>query len=101
MNINKATGKDGISVKILKIGKPIVSKHITMLINKTIENDSFPNKLKEAQVVPLHKKNSQLKVGNYRPVSILPVVSKFFERAIYEQLSHYFEKYFSTFFICI
>ena len=64
MNINKATGKDGISVKILKIAKP---------------------------VVPLHKKNSQLEVGNYRPVSILPVVSKFFERAIYEQLSHYFE----------
>ena len=91
MNINKATGKDGISVKILKIAKPIVSKPITMLINKTIENASFPNKLKEAQVVPLHKKNSQLEVGNYRPVSILPVVSKFFERAIYEQLSHYFE----------
>ena len=86
MNINKATGKDGISVKILKIAKPIVSKPITMLINKTIENASFPNKLKEAQVVPLHKKNSQLEVGNYRPVSILPVVSKFFERAIYEQL---------------
>ena len=74
MNINKATGKDGISVKILKIAKPIVSKPITMLINKTIENASFPNKLKEAQVVPLHKKNSQLEVGNYRPVSILPVV---------------------------
>jgi hypothetical protein len=53
-----------------------------MLINKTIENASFPNKLKEAQVVPLHKKNSQLEVGNYRLVSILPVVSKFFERAI-------------------
>jgi hypothetical protein len=54
-----------------------------MLINKTIENASFPNKLIEAQVVPLHKKNSQLEAGNYRPVSILPVVSKFFERAIY------------------
>ena len=94
MNINKATGKDGISVKILKIAKPIFSKPITMLINKTIENASFPNKLKEAQVVPLHKKNSQLGVGNYRPVSILPVVSKFFERAIYEQLSHYFENIF-------
>jgi uracil phosphoribosyltransferase len=51
MNINKATGKDGISVKILKIAKPIVSKPITMLINKTIENASFPNKLKEAQAL--------------------------------------------------
>jgi hypothetical protein len=41
------SSKDGISVKILKIAKPIVSKPITMLINKTIENASFPNKLKD------------------------------------------------------
>jgi hypothetical protein len=82
----------------LKIAKPIVSKPITMLINKTIENALFPNKLKEAQVVPLHKKNSQLEVGNYRPVSILPVVSRFFERAIYSrQLSQYFENIFHPF----
>jgi retron-type reverse transcriptase len=63
----------------------------------TIEHASFPNKLKGAQVVPLHKKNSQLEVGNYRPISILPVVSKFFERAINEQLSHYFENIFQPF----
>jgi hypothetical protein len=68
-----------------------------MLINKTIENASFPNNLKEAQVVSLHKKNSQLDVGNYRPVCILPVVSKFFERAIYRQLSQYFENIFHPF----
>ena len=42
-NANKATGKDGISVNILKIAKPIVSKPITMLIYKTTENTSFPN----------------------------------------------------------
>ena len=44
----------------MKIPKPIVSKPITMLINKTIENASFPNNLKEAQVVSLHKKNRRL-----------------------------------------
>ena len=75
----------------------LVNLLCTMLINKTIEHASFPNKLKGAQVVPLHKKNSQLEVGNYRPISILPVVSKFFERAIYEQLSHYFENIFQPF----
>ena len=51
----------------------------------------------ETQVVPLHKKNSQLEVGNYRPVSILPVVSKYFERAIFRQLSQYFENIFHSF----
>jgi retron-type reverse transcriptase len=80
------------------MAKPSVSKPITMLINKTIENASFPNNLKEAQVVSLYKKNSQLDVGNYRPVSILPVVSRFFERAIYSrQLSQYFENIFHPF----
>jgi hypothetical protein len=53
--------------------------------------------LKEAQVVSLHKKNSQLEVGIYRHVSILPVVSTFFERAIYRQLSQYFENIFHPF----
>ena len=43
----KPLDKDGISVKILKIAKPIVSKPITMLIKKTIENASFPNKLRD------------------------------------------------------
>ena len=52
----KATGKDGISVKNLKMAKPIVSKPITMLINKTIEDASLPNKLKEAQVYPSIKR---------------------------------------------
>jgi hypothetical protein len=59
------------------MAKPIVSKPITMLINKTIENASFPSKLKEAQVVSLHKKNSQLDVGNYRPVCILLYIDNF------------------------
>ena len=54
-----------ISVIILKIAKPIVSKPITMLINKTIEIASFPNKLKEAQVVPSIKRTA-----NWRLVTI-------------------------------
>ena len=94
LGINKATGKDGLSVKILKLAKPAVVTPITKLINKSIEHSVFPDKLKEAQVVPLHKKNSQLEVGNYRPVSILPVVSKFFERAIFKQLVDFFQNIF-------
>ena len=65
MNINKATGKDGISVKILKIAKPIVSKPITMLINKTIENASFPNKLKRHRLY-----RSIKRTANWRLVTI-------------------------------
>ena len=63
------------------MAKPSVSKPITMLINKTIENASFPNNLKEAQVVSLHKKNSQLDVGNYRPVGVRPIISPIVRRS--------------------
>jgi hypothetical protein len=52
----------------------------------------FPEKLKEAQVVPCYKKSNALDKSNYRPVSILPVISKFFERAINDQLVFYFSK---------
>jgi len=89
LNCKKATGADGISPKLLKLSKDTVSTSITSLINKSFENSVFPDKLKIAQVTPLHKKNSTLEKGNYRPVSILPTISKIFERAINTQLTHF------------
>jgi CCR4-NOT transcriptional regulation complex NOT5 subunit len=72
-----------MSAKLLKFAKPAIVQPITNLINKSINNSIFPEKLKEAQVVPLFKKNNSLDKCNYRPVSILPTISKFYERAIY------------------
>ena len=93
----KATGRDGISAKLLKFAKPAIVKPITNLINKSINNSIFPEKLKEAQVVPLFKKNNSLDKCNYRSVSILPTISKFYERAIYEQTVTFFDKVFHPF----
>jgi hypothetical protein len=56
--------------------------------------DDVIEKLKEAQVVPLFKKNNSLDKCNNRPVSILPTISKFYERAIYEQTVTFFDKVF-------
>ena len=84
-NPKEATGRDGISVKLLKSAKPAIVKPITNLINKSITNSIFPKKLKEAEVVPLFKKNNPLDKCNYRPVSVLPTISKCYERAIFEQ----------------
>ena len=55
INIKKATGVDQISCKLLKAGAPVLNKHITTLLNNTIKHSQLPNRLKEAQVVPLHK----------------------------------------------
>jgi hypothetical protein len=67
------------------------------MINKTISTSIFPDELKIAQVAPIHKKNSTLDKGNYRPVSLLPVISKLYERAINSQLSVFFNSHFNSY----
>ena len=57
----------------------------------------FPDECKKAMVSPLHKKNSTQDKENYRPVSILPIMSKLYERAIYVQLMEFFETKFNTY----
>ena len=96
LSSKKATGHDGISAKLLKFSKPSVVEHITDMVNLSFQSSTFPDSLKIAQVVPVHKKNSTLDKGNYRPVSILPIVSKIFERSI-TQLTDFFNNYFNTF----
>jgi len=58
-----------------------------------ITDDIFPNKLKLADITPVHKKDETTNKENYRPVSVLPLISKIFERVTYDQLSSYLEKY--------
>jgi retron-type reverse transcriptase len=73
-------------------------KHITTrLVNNTIKTSVFPTRLKEAQVVPLHKKNNPLDKKNYRPVSILPTISKVYEMVLSDQLTDLFENIFHAF----
>ena len=58
----------------------------------SIDTNSVPDEMKFAKVKPLFKKGSRLDAGNYRPVSILPIVSKILERAVYNQLVGYLDK---------
>ena len=97
INIKKATGVEQISSKLLRAGAPVLNKHITTLVNNTIKTSVFPTRLKEAQVVPLHKKNDPLDKKNYRPVSILPTISKVYEMVLSDQLTDLFENIFHTF----
>ena len=57
----------------------------------------FPDKLKHADIKPIYKKESRNKKGNYRPVSILPNLSKIFEHCTYDQLKDYFDKILSKY----
>ena len=87
---------NGLSVKMMKLAEPIISKPLTKLINKSIEIQ-FPTNLKIEQVAPIYKKKSTPNKANYRPVSLLPIMSKVFERVIYTQLMSHFNKKFNPF----
>ena len=67
------------------------------LFNNTTLISNFPDKLKAADVSPIFKKDDPQKSKNYRPVSVLPVVSKVFERLLYKQMSLHVEEYLSPY----
>ena len=90
MNVNKATGLDGISVRFVKDGWPAISVLITHIINVSIDTGVIPEQLKLARVVPLYKKGSKREACNYRPISALCTISKVLEKVIYNQLNDYF-----------
>ena len=91
MENKTSCGVDGISNSLLKSIKSEIVQPVTVLINQMLTTGIFPDKLKNAKVVPLYKKGDNTLFSNYRPISILPSLSKIFERIVYSQLYAYFE----------
>lgn len=83
-------GVDRVSNKLVKLIKHHISKPLTLIINQCFHTGIFPDKLKLAKVIPIFKKNDNTILDNYRPVSILPSLSKIFEKIIYNQLYNHF-----------
>ena len=90
---NKATGLDGLGPRILKLAAVILAPSITSLINKSIDSAYFPTQLKIAKIFPIHKSGSKSDPSNYRPISILPTISKLFEKHINKHLMGFLNKY--------
>ena len=93
----KAAQEKDIRTNILKQNSDFFAFHVQKDINASISTSNFPNDLKEADVIPVYKKKSKLSKENYRPISILPNISKVYERCLYDQISKYFEIRFSKF----
>ena len=85
-----SSGVDGLSVKLLKLIKDDVASSITLIINQSFQSGIFPDQLKIAKVIPIFKKDDSAKLDNYRPISILPAISKVFEKCIFNQLHEHF-----------
>ena len=95
LNIKKATAFDDIPAKMLSKSSDIVSPFIAKIYENAQNDCIFPDPLKTGNVTPVHKKGDRTNKENYRPVSILPTVSKVFERNMYYQIYAYIEKYLS------
>ena len=59
---------------------------ITLLFNMSISQGKFPDALKNGKIIPIHKGDSRLETSNYRPISLLPTLSKIFEKLMYSRL---------------
>ena len=88
LNSKKAGIFGNIPTKMLKSSSEICNKVLTNIWNfEILETHNFSSKLKLANITPMYKKNDHTLVENYRPVSVLPIVSKIFERIIQKQFS--------------
>ena len=98
IGIKKAEGVDTIPPQLIKIGANIIAEPISKAVNCCLRQGIFPDNAKIASVVPVDKgKPDKFNVLSYRPVSILNVFPKIYEKVIKNQLMSYFEKYFFPF----
>ena len=97
MNASKPTHINTIPSKILRDNSDIISKYIFNFYKECIKCCEFPHTMKMAEIIPSFKKGHRTKKENYRPVSILPSVSKIFEKSMYEEINQYMSDKLSPF----
>ena len=95
INLMDSTKKTSgaIPMKIVKLANKQICKDLANCINDCIKQNKFPNKLKIADITPIIKKEDLLDKANDRPISILPTVSKIFERILFNQLQCFSNKF--------
>ena len=87
-NLDESKSPDpyNIPVKLIKLIPYNMSVALTDIFNESFKSGIFPDLLKLAHVTPVHKGNSRLTVTNYRPISVLPIISKVFEQIVHKRV---------------
>ena len=91
-NLNNKGGDIVMPVRFVKMINPFICKLLADIFNLCMEQGCYPGSLKVARIVPVFKKGDVLLVTNYRPISILPVLNKIFEKLIYVRVSKFFSE---------
>ena len=89
LKINKSTGLDKIPANVLRLSADIIAPSLTYIFNLSLDTGIYVDDWKRARVIPIYKSEDRRKCANYRPISILPIVSKVFEREVFRQLYGY------------
>ena len=83
MRNKKSSGYDNISNQMLKWLRPVITRPLSIIFNMSLEQGIFPNNMKIAEIVPLHKGGDESQCNNYRPISLLITISKILEKLMY------------------
>ena len=89
LNPNKATGSDGISGQMLLICDDSVVLPLKIIFQNILDDSIYPAIWKLANVIPIYKKEDKQLVKNYRPISLLPICGKIFEKIVFNNVYSY------------
>ena len=90
LDLNTAHGHDMIVIWMIKICDTSICRPLKLIFQSCLESGKFPNEWKKANVVPVHKKGDKQILKNYRPISLLPIAGKIFERLLYDKMFEFF-----------
>ena len=93
LKASKSSGLDNISLRMLKDAAVVVAKSLTRIVIESLSQGTVPSEWKYAKITPLYKKGMSTDMDNYRPISVLPVVSKVLERAVHHQLHSFLSEH--------
>jgi hypothetical protein len=89
---NKSYGLYSSPTNLLKCSRAIISPILSEILNTSIKSGIYPIKLKIAKIIPVHKGEDETDASNYRPISLLSVFNRIFEKIVYKRMMSYIEK---------
>ena len=93
LDTKKSIGPDGLSARFLKSVMCEIAVPLTKLFNESLKAGVFPSQWKRSHITPVHKGGATSDPGNFRPISVVPVLAKSLEKIVSAQLSDYFEQH--------
>ena len=86
INVNKSAGPDGLHPTVIKNVAQHISPMLAHIFNNSLETGIVPERLKIAKITPIYKAEDPMEFANYRPISILPILSKILEKIVLKRL---------------